>query len=87
MEWKGTKEEKIKNKKAVRKEDQTLTDKEEGREKKTRTFARKRGQGKERCELSDEEREEKEAKLRRKLRAESAEHESISDTDLCIFSE
>ena len=42
---------------------------------------RGRNRSKGRCELS-EEREEKEVKIKRKLNAESAEHESISDTDI-----
>ena len=42
---------------------------------------RKRSRSKEQCELS-EEREEKEMKIIRKLKAESAERESISDTDM-----
>ena len=58
-----------------------FTEKEEDRKKKTRNCARKRSRSKGRCELS-EEREEKEVKIRRKLKAESADHGSISDKDL-----
>ena len=66
-----------------RKEGQKFTEKEEDRKKKTRNCARKRSRSKGGCELS-EEREEKEVKIRRKLKAESADHGSISDKDLLI---
>ena len=49
--------------------------------KKTRRTMKKRSRSKERCELS-EEREEKEVKIRKKLRAESAGAESTSDIKL-----
>ena len=71
----------FKQKRARRKEDQALTDKEESKKKTARKFSVKRSRSKGRCELG-EQRVEKEVKIRRKLKAESAEHESISDTDL-----
>ena len=72
-----------KKKKAGRKDDQALADKEEGKKKKIRSFARKRGRHKGRCELSEErEEKEKEGEHWRKLKAESAENESISDNEL-----
>ena len=77
------KEGRAKKKKAGRKDDQALADKEEGKKKKIRSFARKRGRRKGPCELSEERGErEKEGNLWRKLKAESADNASIWDTDL-----
>ena len=77
---KGEREEEIKKKKARRSEGQRLTEKEDERKKQTHKCVRKRSRSKGRCELSEEQ-EEKEVKIRRKLKAESADPESISDTD------
>ena len=77
----GEREEEIKKKKSRRSEGQRLTEKEDERKKRTHECVRKRSRSKGRCELS-EEKEGKEAKMRRKLKAESADPESISDTDL-----
>ena len=57
--------------------------KEEGKKKRLRRFVKKRSLSKSKCELSEEREEvERRVKMRRKLKAESAEDESISDTEL-----
>ena len=47
----------------------------------SKRLSRKGSRNKGRCELSEGQ-EEKEVKIRRKFKAESADHESVSDTDL-----
>ena len=78
-----TREKKKKKKKKKPREDegQNLNEKEEESKRRTQKLLRKRSRSKEMCEFS-EEKEEKEIKIRRKMKAESADPDSVDEADL-----
>ena len=74
-------EEKNKKKKARKEEGQKQNERKDERKRRAQKRPRKRSRSKEMCEFS-EEKEEKDIKVRRKLKAESADPDSVDEADL-----